>query len=77
MVGLLILKLLRNLSDESLVDQWSENLYYQYFCGESEFVAGQPCDASELVHFRNRIGEAGIEPIIGHLKQDPRLGRNF
>ena len=34
MVGLLILKSLRNLSDEVLVDeQWSENIYYQYFCG--------------------------------------------
>ena len=64
MVGLLILKHLRNLSDESVVEQWSENLYYQYFCGESEFVAGQPCDASELVHFRNRIGEVGIEQIL-------------
>lgn len=31
MCGLLILKHLRNLSDESLVEQWSENAYYQYF----------------------------------------------
>ena len=29
MCGLLILKHLRNLSDESLVEQWSENAYYQ------------------------------------------------
>ena len=28
MCGLLILKHLRNLSDESLVEQWSENAYY-------------------------------------------------
>ena len=34
MPGLLILKSLRNLSDEVLVDeQWEENMYYQYFCG--------------------------------------------
>jgi IS5 family transposase len=33
MCGLLILKHLRNLSDESVVEQWSENAYYQYFCG--------------------------------------------
>lgn len=31
MCGLLILKHLRNLSDESVVEQWSENAYYQYF----------------------------------------------
>ncbi|MEG1464788.1 MAG: transposase, partial [Mucinivorans sp.] len=28
MCGLLILKHLRNLSDESVVEQWSENAYY-------------------------------------------------
>lgn len=64
MVGLLILKHLRNISDESVVDQWSENSYYQYFCGETTFVPNVPCNASELVHFRNRIGEAGIELIL-------------
>jgi IS5 family transposase len=64
MCGLLILKHLRNLSDESVVEQWSENAYYQYFCGEHEFVPAYPCNASELVHFRNRIGESGIELIL-------------
>ena len=64
MCGLLILKHLRNLSDESLVEQWSENAYYQYFCGMQEFVPGAPCASSELVHFRNRIGEKGIELIF-------------
>ncbi len=64
MVGLLILKHIRNISDESVVEQWSENLYYQYFCGQQEFVSAEPCEASELVHFRKRIGEAGIELIL-------------
>ena len=64
MVGLLILKHIRNISDESVVEQWSENLYYQYFCGQQEFVSAPPCEASELVHFRKRIGEAGIELIL-------------
>jgi IS5 family transposase len=64
MVGLLILKHIRNLSDESVVEQWGENAYYQYFCGENAFVAGTPCEASELVHFRHRIGESGIELIL-------------
>ena len=64
MCGLLILKHLRNLSDESLVEQWSENAYYQYFCGMPEFVPGAPCASSELLHFRNRIGEKGIELIF-------------
>ena len=64
MVGLLILKHIRNISDESVVEQWSENIYYQYFCGEKSFVVGAPCEASELVHFRKRIGEDGIELIL-------------
>ena len=64
MVGLLILKHIRNISDESVVEQWGENLYYQYFCGNQEFVASVPCEASELVHFRKRIGEQGIELIL-------------
>ena len=57
MCVLLILKHLRNLSDESLVEQRSENAYYQYFCGMQEF---SPSASSELVHFRKRIGEEGI-----------------
>ncbi|SUB93617.1 Transposase domain (DUF772) [Prevotella nigrescens] len=64
MCGLLILKHLRNVSDEMVVSQWSENAYYQYFCGGLEFMPKEPCDASELVHFRNRIGEKGMELIL-------------
>ncbi|OWP24469.1 IS5/IS1182 family transposase [Porphyromonas gingivalis] len=64
MCGLLILKHLRNLSDESVVEQWSENAYYQYFCGMQEFLPSAPCASSELVHFRKRIGEKGIELIF-------------
>ena len=64
MVGLLILKHVRNLSDESVVEQWSENIYYQYFCGEQEFNPRVPCEASEMVHFRHRIGPEGIELIF-------------
>jgi len=64
MTGLLMLKHIRNISDESVVEQWSENIYYQYFCGERQFITGPPCEASELVHFRKRIGEQGIELIL-------------
>jgi IS5 family transposase len=64
MVSLLILKHIRNLSDESIVEQWAENAYYQYFSGAEFFTPGPPCEASELVHFRNRIGAKGIELIL-------------
>ena len=56
MVGLLLLKQLYNLSDERVVEQWTLNPYFQFFCGEREFRWGAPCAASELVHFRHRIG---------------------
>jgi len=64
MVGLLIIKHIRNLSDESVIEQWCENAYYQYFCGEKSFQINPPCVASELVHFRNRIGVEGLELIF-------------
>lgn len=41
-----------------------KNTYFQYFCGLQEFVSFFPCNASELVHFRKRIGEKGIELIL-------------
>jgi len=64
MVSLLILKHIRNISDEGVVEQWFENIYYQYFSGEKSYACGVPCEASELVHFRNRIGAQGIELIF-------------
>lgn len=64
MVSLLILKQLRNLSDESVVEQWAENSYYQYFSGESCFCSNFPCVPTELVEFRKRIGPQGAELIL-------------
>lgn len=64
MVSLLILKQLYNLSDESVVDKWVENPYYQYFSGETVFQWEMPCDPSDLVHFRHRVGKEGIEKIF-------------
>jgi IS5 family transposase len=64
MVGLLLLKQIENLSDESVVLQWKRNPYYQYFCGMHEYVPALPCDSTELVKFRQRIGKEGIEKIF-------------
>ena len=64
MVGLLLLKQLENLSDESVVLQWKRNPYYQAFCGITEYQPRVPCHSTELVHFRKRIGKAGIEKIF-------------
>jgi IS5 family transposase len=64
MVGLLILKHLRDVSDETVVAQFAENIYYQYFCGMEAFTTEKPCVPTELVEFRKRIGESGIELIL-------------
>ena len=60
MVGCLLLKHLYNLSDENLVKNWVENPYMQYFCGETYFQERRPFTPSELVHFRNRLGNVGV-----------------
>ena len=41
-----------------------ENIYFQYLGGEKSYACDVPCEASELVHFRNRIGTEGIELIF-------------
>jgi transposase, IS5 family len=64
MVSLLILKQIRNLSDEAVVDQWAENSYFQYFSGENCFCSSKPCVPTEIIEFRKRIGEEGVELIF-------------
>ena len=64
MVGLILLKHIRNVSDESVVEQFAENTYYQYFCGEQMFTSRSPCVPTEMVRFRKRIGESGVELIL-------------
>ncbi len=64
MVGLLILKHIENLSDERVVLQWKRNPYYQYFCAIREYQPAYPCDPTDLVYFRKRVGKEGIEKIF-------------
>ncbi len=64
MVGLLLLKQLKDLSDEEIVVQWKQNPYYQYFCGFDEFQVALPCHPTDLVKFRQRIGSEGVEKIF-------------
>lgn len=64
MIGLLILKQLHNLGDETLMPEWVRDPYFQYFCGEAHFQHRPPCDPSDLVHFRKRIGTDGVKRIL-------------
>jgi len=64
MVSLLILKQLYNLGDETLMPEWVRDPYFQYFSGEAVFQWTYPCDPSDLVHFRKRIGSEGVDKIL-------------
>lgn len=59
--GMLLLKRMFNESDESVIERWVENPYWQYFCGELYFRHESPFDRTELIKFRKRVGEKGIE----------------
>lgn len=62
--GILMLKRIYNESDESVLNRWTENPYWQYFTGETYFNHELPFDRTELIKFRKRIGEAGSEQIL-------------
>lgn len=64
MVGSLMLKRMYNLGDETLCASWAMNPYMQYFCGMAHFEHKFPCDPSDFVHFRKRLGESGVEKIF-------------
>jgi IS5 family transposase len=64
MAGLLLLKSMFSVSDEDLIPNWVQNPYWQYFCGEQYFRDKGPCDPSDLVHFRKRIGSEGAEYLL-------------
>ena len=64
MTALLILKQLYDLSDESVIQAWIENPYYQHFSGMRTFQWKFPVDPTDLVYFRKRIGEKGVSKIL-------------
>ena len=64
MAGLLFLKDLKGLSDEDVCDEWRENPYFQYFCGEEFFQHRLPVEPPSLSIFRKRIGEKGEERLL-------------
>jgi IS5 family transposase len=65
-VGLHYLKYLENESDESVVEKFCENPYWQYFCGLETFQHKLPCHPTTLVKWRKRIGEKGVEKLLSH-----------
>lgn len=62
--SLLYLKHAFNLSDEALVERWSENVVWQHFSGLDYYEPRLPCDATQIGRFRHAIGEAGMQAIL-------------
>lgn len=56
LVGLHYLKHAFNESDESLLDRWVENPYWQYFCGFETMQHEVPLHSTSLTKWRQRVG---------------------
>jgi IS5 family transposase len=65
MIGLLLLKYITDLSDEQVVENWRENVYFQAFTGEGVYQDRLPCNPSMMTVFRQRIGREVCELILG------------
>lgn len=62
-LGALLIKERLGLTDRETVEAIRENPYLQFFIGLEEFTQDRPFDASTMVDFRKRFGEAGIGQI--------------
>lgn len=65
MVGLHYLKHAYNESDESIIERWVENPYWQYFCGYEYMQHEFPIHPTSMVKWRNRVGADRMETLLG------------
>ena len=63
-VGLHYIKYLENESDESVVEKFCENPYWQYFCGFNTFQHKFPCHPTALSKWRKKVGIEGVEKLL-------------
>jgi IS5 family transposase len=64
MVALHYLKHIYDESDESVVEKFLENPYWQYFCGFEFFQHEPPIEPSSMTRWRRRVGEEGAEKLL-------------
>ena len=65
LVGLHYLKYTFNESDESVVERWVENPYWQYFCGFEYLQHELPLHPTSLTRWRDRVGDK-LEVLLSH-----------
>lgn len=64
MVGLHYLKHTFNLSDELVVERWTENPYWQHFCGMKYFEHDMPIHPTSMTRWRKKVGDVGMEKLL-------------
>jgi IS5 family transposase len=64
MVGLHYLKYAFDYSDESAVEMFLENPYWQYFCGLEYFAHDLPLDPSSMTRWRKRLNKNNSEELL-------------
>ena len=64
MVGLHYLKHAFDESDESVIDRWVENPYWQYFCGFDYMQHECPIHPTSMVKWRQRVGAEKLESLL-------------
>ena len=63
-VGLLYLQHTFKLSDSSVLVQWVQNPYFQFFCGEEFMQHVPPVDPSSLSRWRKTLGKRGVSRLL-------------
>jgi IS5 family transposase len=64
MVGLHYLKHAYGESDESVIERWVENPYWQYFCGYEHMQHEFPIHPTSMVKWRGRVGSKRMEVLL-------------
>ncbi len=64
MVGLHYLKHTFDESDESVVQRWVENPYWQYLCGETYLQHECPIHPTCMTKWRNRVGQERLNELL-------------
>ncbi len=75
MVGIHYLKYAFDESDESVVERFLENPYWQNFCGFEYFQHEFPLDPTTLVKWRKRVGFEKMEVLLKETVETARRGK--
>ena len=73
--GLLYLQHTYKLSGRSVLEQWIQNPYFQFFCGEDFMQHVPPADPSSLSRWRTTPGKRGVSRLLAAtIKAGERVG---